>query len=213
MKVSPSILACDFSNLKEEIKSVDNADLLHLDIMDGVFVPNITFGPFMVETINKLTELPLESHLMIIDPLKYIEAFAKAGSDIIIFHVEAKTDVLKALKKIKSLGIKAGLSLNPETPLRTLLPYFELLDVILVMSVNPGFYGQKFMPQVLPKLEKLKEIKDSKKYNFTIEVDGGINEETAKLVAPYVDVVVSGAYIFESKNRKEKIDYLKKLLP
>ena len=167
----------------------------------------------MVETINKLTELPLESHLMIIDPLKYIEAFAKAGSDIIIFHVEAKTDVLKALKKIKSLGIKAGLSLNPETPLRTLLPYFELLDVVLVMSVNPGFYGQKFMPQVLPKLEKLKEIKDSKKYNFTIEVDGGINEETAKLVAPYVDVVVSGAYIFESKNRKEKIDYLKKLLP
>jgi ribulose-phosphate 3-epimerase len=213
MKVSPSILACDFSNLKEEIKSVDNADLLHLDIMDGVFVPNITFGPFMVETINKLTELPLESHLMIIDPLKYIEAFAKAGSDIIIFHVEAKTDVLKALKKIKSLGIKAGLSLNPETPLRTLLPYFELLDVVLVMSVNPGFYGQKFMPQVLPKLEKLKEIKDSKKYNFTIEVDGGINEETAKLVAPYVDVVVSGVYIFESKNRKEKIDYLKKLLP
>jgi len=213
MKVSPSILACDFSNLKEEIKSVDNADLLHLDIMDGVFVPNITFGPFIVETINKLTELHLESHLMIIDPLKYIEAFAKAGSDIIIFHVEAKTDVLKALKKIKSLGIKAGLSLNPETPLRTLLPYFELLDVILVMSVNPGFYGQKFMPQVLPKLEKLKEIKDSKKYNFTIEVDGGINEETAKLVAPYVDVVVSGAYIFESKNRKEKIDYLKKLLP
>ncbi len=212
MKVSPSILACDFSKLKEEIKSIENADLVHLDVMDGVFVPNITFGPFMVETIRKLTNLPLESHLMIIDPLKYIEAFAKAGSDIIIFHVESKTDILKAIKKVKSLNLKVGLSLNPETPIRTLLPYFELLDMVLVMSVNPGFYGQKFMPQVLPKLEKLKEIRDSKGYKFLIEVDGGINEETAKLVSPYVDIVVSAAYIFSAENRAERIDNLKKLL-
>ncbi len=211
MKVSPSILACNFSKLKEEIKSIENADLIHLDVMDGVFVPNITFGPFMVETIRKLTNLPLESHLMIIDPLKYIEAFAKAGSDIIIFHVESKTDILKAIKKVKSLNLKVGLSLNPETPIRTLLPYFELLDMVLVMSVNPGFYGQKFMPQVLPKLEKLKEIRDSKGYKFLIEVDGGINEETAKLVSPYVDIVVSAAYIFNAENRAERIDNLKKL--
>jgi ribulose-phosphate 3-epimerase len=211
MKVSPSILACDFSKLKEEVKSVEGADFLHLDVMDGVFVPNLTFGPFMVEVINKLTSIPLESHLMIIDPLKYIDAFAEAGSDTIIVHVESRSDMIKTLKKIKSRGIKSGICLNPETPLRTLLPLFELVDLVLVMTVNPGFYGQKFMPQVLPKLEKLREIKESKKYNFLIEVDGGINEETAKIVAPYVDIIVSGAFIFSSENREEKINYLKKL--
>lgn len=211
MKVSPSILACDFSKLKEEVRSVEGADFLHLDVMDGVFVPNLTFGPFMVEVINKLTSIPLESHLMIIDPLKYIDAFAEAGSDTIIVHVESRSDMIKTLKKIKSRGIKSGICLNPETPLRTLLPLFELVDLVLVMTVNPGFYGQKFMPQVLPKLEKLREIKESKKYNFSIEVDGGINEETAKIVAPYVDIIVSGAFIFSSENREEKINYLKKL--
>jgi ribulose-phosphate 3-epimerase len=211
MKVSPSILACDWAHLEEELKSVENADLLHLDIMDGVFVPNITFGPFLVETINRLTDIPLESHLMIIDPYKYIDVFADAGSDVIIFHIESKADPLKTIKKIKSKGVKAGISLNPETPIRNLLPYFEYLDLILVMSVNPGFYGQKFMPQVLPKLEKLKELKDTKNFPYLIEVDGGINEETSKLVAPYVDIIVSANYIFSSKNRKEKIEKLKEL--
>lgn len=213
MKVSPSILACDFARLPEELKSIENADLIHLDIMDGVFVPNITFGPFLVETIHRLTPIPLESHLMIIDPLKYIDAFADAGSEIITFHIEAKSDVLKTIKKIKSRGKKVGISLNPETPIRNLLPYFEMVDLILVMSVNPGFYGQKFMPQILPKLEKLRELKDSKKYSFLIEVDGGINEETSKLVAPYVDIIVSAAYIFSSQDRKAKIEELKKLTP
>ncbi|MEO0246733.1 MAG: ribulose-phosphate 3-epimerase [candidate division WOR-3 bacterium] len=211
MKVSPSILACDWTRLPEELKSIENADFIHLDIMDGVFVPNITFGPLLVETINKLTEIPLESHLMIIDPYKYIDNFADAGSDVIIFHIESKSDPMKTIKKIKSRGIKAGISLNPETPIRNLLPYFDYLDLILVMSVNPGFYGQKFMSQVIPKLEKLKELKDTKNYPFLLEIDGGINSEIAKLVAPYVDILVSANYIFSSKNRKEKIEELKKL--
>ncbi|HRD22320.1 MAG TPA: ribulose-phosphate 3-epimerase [Candidatus Hydrothermia bacterium] len=211
MKVSPSILACDFTKLKEEIMSVSNADFLHLDVMDGIFVPNITFGPVIVDSINRLTQIQLESHLMIIDAYKYVDAFADAGSDFIVFHVESRSDIIKTIKKIKSRGIKAGLALNPDTPLRSLLPYFESIDLVLVMTVNPGFYGQKFMPQVLPKLEKLKEIKETKKYNFLIEVDGGIDAETAKLVAPYVDIIASGAFIFSSQNRIDRIDYLKKL--
>ncbi|HOK23142.1 MAG TPA: ribulose-phosphate 3-epimerase [Candidatus Hydrothermia bacterium] len=211
MKVSPSILACDFTKLKEEIMSVSNADFLHLDVMDGIFVPNITFGPVIVDSINRLTQIQLESHLMIIDAYKYVDAFADAGSDFIVFHVESRSDIIKTIKKIKSRGIKAGLALNPDTPLRSLLPYFESIDLVLVMTVNPGFYGQKFMPQVLPKLEKLKEIKETKKYNFLIEVDGGIDAETAKLVAPYIDIIASGAFIFSSQNRIDRIDYLKKL--
>ena len=213
MLVSPSIIAADFTRLKEEIKEVEDggADRLHLDIMDGVFVSNITFGPMIVEAIDKMTDLHLEAHLMLIDPLKYIDAFADAGAETIIFHIESKSKPRLIMQKIRDRKLKIGVSLNPDTPIRTLFPYIEEIDLILVMSVNPGFYGQKFEPKILPKLKKLKEIKEKGNLNFEIEIDGGINKETAPIVAPYVDILVSGAYIFKSRDRKAIIKNLKNL--
>lgn len=213
VKLSPSIIAGDFAKLKEELKSTEEAgvDMLHLDIMDGIFVPNITFGPLVVDAINRLTDLPLDTHLMLIEPHKYVERFVEAGSDIITFHIESRSKARVVIKMIKDLEKKVGVALNPSTPIRVLYPYMEEFDLILVMGVNPGFYGQKFIPSVIPKIEKLAEIK-SKGLKFELSVDGGVNKEVAKrLIEIGVDILVTGKYFYSTKDRKSLVSHLKNL--
>lgn len=211
MKVSPSILACDFSVLKEEIDSIVVAsDYLHIDVMDGTFVPNITFGPGLIKDIRKHYDIVFDVHLMISNPIDYIDDFANAGSDIITFHFESNSDVLETINKIKSLNKKVGLSIKPKTKLEEIIPYLKYLDLVLIMSVEPGFGGQKFDSSSLEKITKLKEIKLNENMNYEIEVDGGINDQTIDLVkAAGVEVVVAGSYVFNSSNRIEKINSLK----
>lgn len=207
IKIAPSILSADFSGLEKEIKKVEKAgaDLIHIDVMDGHFVPNITMGPLVVKAVRKVTKLPLDVHLMIKDPDKYIEAFAKAGSDIITIQVEASTDIARDIELIKKHGAQPGLVVNPETPIDTVYPYLDKIDMILVMSVYPGFEGQKFMPEVLPKIKQLRA-----KTSIDIEVDGGINLDTAPLaVAAGANVLVAGSAIFYSEDYKQVIKKLK----
>ncbi len=209
--IAPSILSADFGKLNEEIRSVEPfCDLIHVDVMDGHFVPNITIGPCVVRSIKSTR--PLDVHLMISEPEKYIEAFAKAGAEYITVHAEVKHPVLKLIKEIKKYGKKTGVSLNPDTDIDSIIPYLRDLDLILVMSVFPGFGGQKFMPEVLEKimmLVKAREVHRAK--NLLIEVDGGINDKTAKLAWDAgADILVAGSYIFKSGSRKEAISSLKK---
>jgi ribulose-phosphate 3-epimerase len=209
IKVAPSILSADFSNLKKEIRKVEaaGADLLHVDVMDGHFVPNITIGPVVVKDLHKITRLPLDVHLMIENPEKFVEAFLKAGSDMITVHIETLSkSKLKSLKsKLKSRGVKLGISLNPATPIRKIKEVLPWIDFILVMSVNPGFGGQEFIPQVLPKIRQLRYI-----FRGDIAVDGGINEETAgQAIKAGANILAAGSYIFRSKNYKEAIRRLR----
>jgi ribulose-phosphate 3-epimerase len=211
IKISPSILSADFSILGDEIKSLEQAgaDLIHIDVMDGHFVPNITMGPPIIKMIRKCTKLPFDVHLMISPVEKYIKAFADAGSDIITIHPEATDNLKRAVGTIKSLRKKAGVSLNPKTPISALMDVINDIDLILIMSVNPGFAGQSFMSEVLPKVTELRKMINDKKLKIDIEIDGGINFETAPLaVKAGANILVSGTTIF-SGSLKDNIQKLR----
>ncbi len=211
IKISPSILSADFSVLGDEIKSLEQAgaDLIHVDVMDGHFVQNITMGPPIIKMIRKCTKLPFDVHLMISPVEKYIKAFADAGSDIISIHPEATDNLKRAVGTIKSLGKKAGVSLNPKTPISALMDVINDIDLILIMSVNPGFAGQSFMGEVLPKVTELRKMINDKKLKIDIEIDGGINFETAPLaVKAGANILVSGTTIF-SGSLKDNIQKLR----
>jgi len=211
IKISPSILSADFSILGDEIKNLEKAgaDLIHVDVMDGHFVPNITMGPPIIKAIRKCTKLPFDVHLMISPVEKYIKAFADAGSDIITLHPEATDNLKRAVQTVKSFGKKAGVSLNPKTPISALMDVINDIDLILIMSVNPGFAGQSFMSEVLPKVSELRKMINDKKLKIDIEIDGGINFETAPLaVKAGANILVSGTTIF-SGSLKDNIQKLR----
>ena len=214
IKISPSILSADFGKLGQEIQDLEkaNADLIHIDVMDGHFVPNITIGPEIISKLRKHTTLPFDVHLMISPVHNYIKNFAQAGADIITIHPEATENLVDSIKKIKSYNKKAGVSLNPETSVDKVLPVLDLIDLVLVMSVNPGFGGQKFIKETLDKVKILRKEIDSKKLNTEIEIDGGINFENSKIaIKAGVDILVSGTTIFnENKgDLKKNIQLLK----
>lgn len=209
MKISPSILNADFLNLKKEIKSINNCDYIHLDIMDGNFVPNISFGPDICKQVRKETDIFFDTHLMVNEPLKWIEKFNIKNTRFITVHFESK-GYSEALNKINELGIKKGLSIKPKTKVSEIKNLLKDLDLVLVMSVEPGFGGQKFMVQSLDKIKELKKLREKYNYKYLIEVDGGINNETIKLVKEAgADMVVVGSYLFKQKNRKKLIKLLR----
>ncbi|MFD2443477.1 ribulose-phosphate 3-epimerase [Bacillus sp. CGMCC 1.16607] len=212
VKIAPSILSADFSKLGEEIKDVENggADYIHIDVMDGHFVPNITIGPLVVEAIRPITNLPLDVHLMIENPDQYIEAFVKAGADYITVHVEACPHLHRTIHLIKSFGVKAGVVLNPATPVESIQHIISDVDMVLLMSVNPGFGGQSFIEEVIPKIIKVRKLLEVKGLNVEIEIDGGVNEETAKLcVEAGATVLVAGSAVYNQKDRAKAIAALK----
>jgi ribulose-phosphate 3-epimerase len=210
--VAPSILAADFGFLADEVKRIEDSggDWVHLDIMDGVFVPNITFGPAMVAALRKHSRLPFDTHLMIVQPERYTSKFAEAGSDIITIHYEATVHVHRALSQIREDGKKAGISIVPSTPGEMLSELLPELDVILVMTVNPGFGGQDLIPRTLHKVAELAKMRSRGGYRYLIEVDGGINTETCKAaIDAGADVLVAGSAVFDSENIAEEINALK----
>ena len=204
MKIAPSLLSCDFSKMGEEIERMDlaGADWMHLDVMDGHFVPNITFGAPVIKAVRKFSNRPFDVHLMISDPLKYIDDFADAGADIITFHLEAVKDMdacLELCRKIRAMGVQAGVSVKPKTGVEGLLAHLKEIDLILIMSVEPGFGGQSFMEDTLEKVRVLRAQIEKEGLDTRIEIDGGINKETAKLaVAAGVDTLVAGSYVFKN---------------
>ena len=214
IKISPSILAGDFSNLGSEIKRLEEggADMIHVDVMDGHFVPNLTIGPPVIKSLRKYTKLPFDVHLMISPVHKYIKNFSDAGSDIITIHPEASENIKESIDLIKSLGKKVGLSLNPDTPIYTIEKYLIEINLVLVMTVHPGFGGQKFISKILDKIRDLKKIKDEKGLNFDIEVDGGINfENNSDVINAGANILVSGTTIFKDNNGdiKKNIELLR----
>jgi ribulose-phosphate 3-epimerase len=214
IQISPSILSADFSQLGNEIKRLEEggADMIHVDVMDGHFVPNLTIGPPVIKALRNHCSLKFDVHLMISPVHKYIDAYADAGADIITIHPEATEDLGKSILRIKELKKKVGVSLNPETKIDLILDYLDKIDLVLIMSVNPGFGGQKFMPEVLSKIKELKKIQLEKNIDFDIEIDGGINFENYKLaIEAGANILVSGTTIFKSNNGdiKKNIDLLK----
>lgn len=208
MRIAPSLLSANFADLQKEIADVERggADLLHLDVMDGHFVPNITFGPPLVQSVRRATELELDTHLMISRPLQYAEAFAKAGSDIISFHVEAEDDASAVIDRLMELGVKPAIAINPDTSLYRVRPLLDRLHMVLVMSVFPGFGGQRFIPEVLPTIRELRAIG----YKGEIEVDGGIAPDTAPAVIEAgATVLVAGSAVFGQKDRAAAIAALR----
>jgi len=212
-KIAPSILSADFSRLAQEVRAVEQAgaDLIHVDVMDGHFVPNITIGPLVVTGLRKLTSLPLDVHLMIEEPDRYAEDFARAGSNWITIHAEVCRQLKRSIKKIRDLKVRPGVVLNPLTPLRRLYPVLEEIDLVLLMSVNPGFGGQSFIPVVLKKVEELRKMIDQHQYPVEIEVDGGIKVENIGEVSKAGgDVFVVGTGIFKTENYKKTIQKLRR---
>ena len=214
IQISPSILSADFSQLGMEIKRLEEggADMIHVDVMDGHFVPNLTIGPPVIKSLKKNSKLIFDVHLMISPVHKYIEAYSDAGADIITIHPEATEDLETSILKIKELKKKVGVSLNPETKIDTITNFLDEIDLVLIMSVNPGFGGQKFMPEVLPKIKDLKKYQKEKKIDFDIEIDGGINFENSKTaIEAGANILVSGTTIFKSNNGdiKKNIELLK----
>ncbi len=208
IKVSPSILAADFSNLCMAVKELENAgaDYIHMDVMDGSFVSHITFGSKMVSSLKKCTNLPLDVHLMIVNPIKHIDAFAEAGADIITFHAEAAEDIDAAIEKIKSHGKKAGISIKPNTPIDFIKKYLDRLDMVLVMTVEPGYGGQEMIDFTLDKVKKLRQISP----DLDIQVDGGIDKDTIhKALAAGANVIVAGSYVFGGNDIRSRIESLR----
>jgi len=214
IQISPSILSADFSQLGKEIKRLEEggADMIHVDVMDGHFVPNLTIGPPVIKALKKQSSMLFDVHLMISPVHKYIEAYSDAGADIITIHPEATNNLKESILKIKELKKKVGVSLNPETSIDVIRDHLEQIDLVLVMSVNPGFGGQKFMPEVLDKIKKLKKIQQEKELSFDIEIDGGINFENSKIaIEAGANILVSGTTVFKSNNGdiKKNIELLK----
>lgn len=212
--IAPSILSCDFANLAKEIQAVESAgaDWIHVDVMDGRFVPNLTIGPILVEAARRCTELPLDVHLMMVEPERWLEAFAEAGADHIIVHAEASIHLQRTLQGIRQLGKKAGVALNPSTPESVIEYVLNDLDIVLVMSVNPGFGGQSFLPVVLEKISRIKNmLQQANNSECIIEVDGGINPETALAATEAgADAFVAGHAVFDSDDYAQAISDLKK---
>lgn len=214
MLIAPSLLSCDFSRFGEEIARMDKAgaDFMHLDIMDAHFVPNLTFGAPVIKFVRSYSEKPFDVHLMISEPLKYIDDFAKAGADIITFHVESDSPIQETIDKIKSAGIKPGLVIKPNTPVEVVYPYLKDLYMVLVMTVEPGFGGQSFMADMMPKVEALKAKREELGLDFLIEADGGISDDTIATASKAgVDVAVAGTAVFKAEDAQAKIKELKAL--
>lgn len=214
-KIAPSILSANFAKLGEEIKEVEQAgaDYIHVDVMDGHFVPNITIGPLIVEAIKPVTNLPLDVHLMIENPDQYIPAFAQKGASIITVHQEACPHLHRTIQLIKDTNVQAGVVINPATPIEMITEILSYVDLVLIMTVNPGFGGQSFIHEMIPKIKAIAELREKNNYNYEIEIDGGVNVETAKLCTDAgADVLVAGSAIFNESDRKKAIEDLRKAI-
>ncbi len=212
MKISLSILSADFANVEMSIKDLMNeVDYIHFDVMDGEFVPNITYGYSFVKDLRKMTKTKFDTHLMILHPQNYIKQFAEAGSDRITFHVEADCDVLSTVRLIQSFGIPAGISICPKTKVEEIEEVLPFVDLVMVMSVEPGFGGQKFLESSVEKVKRLYELRKEKGYSYEISIDGGINDETIQKVSKYLDIVVVGSYVCSHKNSLENLNKIKNI--
>lgn len=211
-KIAPSILAADYANFASELKRIEetSAEYVHIDIMDGQFVPNITFGADVVASMRKHSKLVFDCHLMVVNPERFVDAFAQAGADIMTVHVESTLHIHGALQKIKKAGMKAGVVINPGTPVSAIEPVLSLVDQVLIMTVNPGFGGQAFIPEMLEKVQKVAKIRDEKGYDFDIEVDGGVDNKTIKACYQAgANVFVAGSYLFKASDLTAQVETLR----